>query len=186
VTDLDTLDYMLNTFDYLRTASDIVTGLPTDDFRLVQRWFWYSLNDYRWNFGGSLFDPRQYPPARTVIGTSFIDYIKNMPANPEFHFNGKPVMHNIPNERSIFLVTFNISNAGSSMRRSPRIWIYSGKLDRTPVATMDVDPVIGCGEIQKEAIFLPFSVASFYLRLDSNADLLPDTGDEVISINFLR
>ena len=72
------------------------------------------------------------------------------------------------------------------MRRSLRIWIYSGKLDRTPVTTMDVDPVIGCGEIQKEAIFLPSSVASFYLRLDSNADLLPDAGDEVISNIFLR
>ena len=39
VTDADSRDYMLNTFNYLRNAHDIFIGLPADDYRLVQRWF---------------------------------------------------------------------------------------------------------------------------------------------------
>lgn len=44
------------------TATDDRIGYPADGNRLVQRWSWYSLNDYVYNpetgiaFNGSLFD----------------------------------------------------------------------------------------------------------------------------------
>jgi hypothetical protein len=37
--------FMLETFDWLRTAIDAETGYPQDGNRLVQAWAWYSLND---------------------------------------------------------------------------------------------------------------------------------------------
>ena len=73
VSDEDTANFMLATFNYMLSASNDQTGLPTDDNQLVQRWFWYSLNDHRYNFGGSIFDPDN-ENLPTVVGQAFIDY----------------------------------------------------------------------------------------------------------------
>lgn len=62
--------FLNETFDYLSTASDPDTGYPADDYRLVQKWAWYSLTDD--NFNGWLFDGTS--KERTVHGDSFADY----------------------------------------------------------------------------------------------------------------
>ena len=41
---------MIDTFDFLLSATDSSTGFPADADHLVQRWFWYSLNDHRYTF----------------------------------------------------------------------------------------------------------------------------------------
>ena len=61
--------YMKATFDYLMTATSTV-GYPADEYRLVQRWAWYSLTDD--NFNGWLFDPET--KVRTVFGDNFAAY----------------------------------------------------------------------------------------------------------------
>lgn len=61
--------FMDATFDYLSMVTGTV-GCPTDEYRLVQRWAWYSLTDD--NFNGWLFDPTS--KARTVFGDNFADY----------------------------------------------------------------------------------------------------------------
>jgi len=61
--------YMNATFDYLMTATSTL-GYPADEYRLVQRWAWYSLSDN--NFNGWLFDPNT--KARTVFGDNFAAY----------------------------------------------------------------------------------------------------------------
>ena len=38
-------EFMLNTFEFMRTATDREIGYPADGYRLVQRWCWYSLAD---------------------------------------------------------------------------------------------------------------------------------------------
>ncbi len=38
-------DFMLGTFDIMLTAADPEIGYPADDYRLVQRWAWFSLAD---------------------------------------------------------------------------------------------------------------------------------------------
>jgi len=56
-------DFMTATFNYLLHAKDTSLGLPEDEYRLVQRWAWFSLNTPLgtggqgggWN--GNLFDP---------------------------------------------------------------------------------------------------------------------------------
>jgi hypothetical protein len=49
-------DFMVNSFDFLLTATDLNVGYPADENRLVQRWLWYSLDDTL-EYGGALFDP---------------------------------------------------------------------------------------------------------------------------------
>ena len=46
-TDAKTASFMVGTFNFLLSARDEATGLPGDQNRLVQRWFWYSLNEHR-------------------------------------------------------------------------------------------------------------------------------------------
>ncbi|MDD5467454.1 MAG: hypothetical protein PHS96_06585 [Anaerolineales bacterium] len=82
VSDEVTRDYMLATFDFLFGAEGISTtvGLPEDGNRLVQRAYWYSLNEYRWIFGGSLFDPLN--KQLTPVGRGFIDYNPSLLLDP--------------------------------------------------------------------------------------------------------
>jgi hypothetical protein len=68
-------NYMLSTFDYFRTARDPSLGYALDDFRLVQRWSWYSLDDDNFVWGttyGALANPatRQLNP----LGLEFASY----------------------------------------------------------------------------------------------------------------
>jgi hypothetical protein len=78
VSQADTTQFMLGTFDFMNTATDSQTGMPADDNRLVQRWFWYSLNDYTYNFGGTIFDLNN-GNAVTEVGQAFIDYLTALP-----------------------------------------------------------------------------------------------------------
>jgi hypothetical protein len=81
VPDKKTIDFMIKSFNFLRSATDSAAGLPTDGNRLVQRWFWYSLNEHRYTFGGTLFDPENNN-LPTPVGEAFIDYIQTLPADP--------------------------------------------------------------------------------------------------------
>jgi hypothetical protein len=80
VTDELTAQYMVNTFDFMMAASDNQSGMAADGNQLVQRWFWYSLNDHRYHFGGSLYNPDypDYPEygdsVITLVGEAFIGY----------------------------------------------------------------------------------------------------------------
>jgi hypothetical protein len=69
-------DFMLGTFEYMRTAADPELGLPTDGNRLVQRWCWYSLADTDYPTG-NLIDPktRQLTP----LGRDFKQYLETQP-----------------------------------------------------------------------------------------------------------
>jgi len=83
VSDQDTTNYMLATFNYLLGAADPTTGMTSDGNRLVQRWFWYSLNDHRYTFGGSLFDPDNGKSLTPVVGAAFKAYQNFTYAQPD-------------------------------------------------------------------------------------------------------
>jgi hypothetical protein len=68
-------DYLLDTFDYLTTASDGALGYPADGDRLVQRWAWYSLDDAGFEGYPShhhLFDPET--KEITQLGVDYGEY----------------------------------------------------------------------------------------------------------------
>jgi hypothetical protein len=51
------LNFLIGTFDFFLTATDPALGYPADDYKLVQRWCWYSLDDMGYPTG-RLFDPQ--------------------------------------------------------------------------------------------------------------------------------
>ena len=82
--DRSVIDFMYGTFDYLNQAKDAAIGCPDDEYRLVQRWLWYSLNDKvntvqsPTGFNGPLFasdvETYPYPGKLTVFGEAYRNY----------------------------------------------------------------------------------------------------------------
>ncbi len=132
VSDPDTADFMLATFDFMLSAIDDHTGLPDDANRLVQRWFWYSLNDHRYNFGGSLFDPDNGNTA-TLVGQAFHDYQSINLAQPDLFpvsLSIAPVSYNPARTLVNYRLDLKIGNAISAdTSSSAQAWIYDGDPD---------------------------------------------------------
>lgn len=77
----DNINFMLDSFNLLLYASDDSIGLPNDEDKLVQRWYWYSLNGYvnviegRESYGGTLYDPENNKQI-TELGKAYKRYIE--------------------------------------------------------------------------------------------------------------
>jgi hypothetical protein len=63
--------FMLGTFEFFRTAADPELGYPSDGYRLVQRWCWFSLADTHYPTGNLLWIDSQEP---TPLGEAFGQY----------------------------------------------------------------------------------------------------------------
>ncbi len=80
-TSRDNIQYMLDTFDFLMYSTNRTYGMPFDGNKLVQRWYWYSLNGYvkiipdRASYGGSLFDPENNKEI-TSQGIAYKKYVE--------------------------------------------------------------------------------------------------------------
>ena len=67
--------FMTSTFDFFLTAADPAIGYPADDYRLVQLWCWYSLDDSADYYPtGNIFDPQT--GAVTAVGQAWVGYVE--------------------------------------------------------------------------------------------------------------
>jgi hypothetical protein len=67
--------FMTGTFDFFLTAVDPALGYPADDYRLVQLWCWYSLDDLADHYPtGNLFDPQTQ--MLTLVGREWARYVR--------------------------------------------------------------------------------------------------------------
>lgn len=67
--------FMTSTFDFFLTAADPALGYPADDYRLVQSWCWYSLDDPADHYPtGNLFNPQT--EAITAVGEAWVRYVE--------------------------------------------------------------------------------------------------------------
>jgi hypothetical protein len=73
VPESETANYMTQTFDFLLSTTHPDAGYPYEGDRLIQRWFWYSLNGSVEEKGGTLYDPDQ-DGAITEVGTAWLNY----------------------------------------------------------------------------------------------------------------
>jgi hypothetical protein len=67
--------FMLDTFEFFRTATDPDLGYPADGYRLVQRWCWYSVYDPRYPTG-NLVHPGD--GILTSLGQVFAEYASSL------------------------------------------------------------------------------------------------------------
>lgn len=74
--------FMDKTFDYMLKARDPALGFPQDDYRLVQMWAWFSLNEEPYSMGtgrgfnGELFNC--YTRQITPMGQNFAQYTSRL------------------------------------------------------------------------------------------------------------
>ncbi|MBE3143957.1 MAG: hypothetical protein IMZ61_08545, partial [Planctomycetes bacterium] len=186
ISDSITRDFMLKTFDFLLTTRDSNTGLPNDNYHLVQRWFWYSLNDHPYHMGGSWYDPDSIPPNKiTPVGTGYVNYAAKNNVKTEIHFTSDPITDSEGHTK----FDFGVINSGSSLKGSAKIWVYYNDPNGTPITWIDTGLVRGCGEMMDVTFNLstppPSNVNDVFFRLDTNADLVPNSGDEIKSISML-
>jgi hypothetical protein len=67
--------FMTSTFDFFLTATDPALGYPEENYRLVQLWCWYSLDDSADHYPtGNLFDPQT--GNMTTVGEAWAVYVK--------------------------------------------------------------------------------------------------------------
>jgi len=69
-------DFMTATFDYFLTARN-ETGYPADDYRLVQWWFWFALDDEQKEFSASFLYDRS-AGRLTSLGEAYVAYVNGL------------------------------------------------------------------------------------------------------------
>lgn len=134
VTDTATTDFMLNTFDFMLSANDPQTGLPADGNQLVQRWFWYSLNDHRYHRGGSVYNPDSpyYGDLITHVGKNFIFYQSKYIAQPDLYPADLaiiPISYNSNQTLVNYRLDITIDNNDSTDATCAQVWVYDGNPD---------------------------------------------------------
>ncbi|MCP4363613.1 MAG: hypothetical protein GY796_36905 [Chloroflexi bacterium] len=80
--------FMTDTFDYMRTATDPNLGDPNDGYRLVQTWSWYSTGNAGDPYNGYLFDEGSIPWDLSAMGTHYRDYVNARPDEVDFFPSG--------------------------------------------------------------------------------------------------
>jgi len=194
VSDQDTANFMLATFDFMLSATDDQTGLPGDENRLVQRWFWYSLNDHRYNFGGSIFDPDN-DKTPTLVGQAFIDYQSLNLAQPDLFpisLAIAPISYNPDRTLVNYRLTLKIGNALSAdTSSSAQVWIYDGDPDgggsliAGPIASEAIQRCGGTRLVSADwKAIQPLTYHTLYVQVDPSgvSDSNPDNNRAAYSV----
>jgi hypothetical protein len=195
VPDAVSLQYMIKTFDFMMDAADPSIGMPLDKNHLVQSWFWYSLNDHRYSFGGSLFNidltdsqGNPLPPSLTQIGTAYLNYVPKSNIYNEFLFTENPSVSIDPVDHSHFKIDFRVANIGTASRQAARVWLYRDQPSGTPLAVLDTGIFQGCADSISYSGYInyPESALGFsqlYLRLDKDGDGTPHSDDVIVMLD---
>jgi len=132
--------FMVQAFDWLRTARSDTTGMPTDDNRLVQRWAWFALtswhpeSNYKW-VKTSLFN--YDTKLITAVGEQYRDYMAgltptvNVPVQPGWN------MLSVPVELTSYAITDVLSSLAGSYDMA---YTYNAQTDEWRTYTVGVPP----------------------------------------------
>ena len=183
--------FMNATFDYLMTVTSTL-GYPADDYRLVQRWAWYSLADD--HFNGWLFDP--VTQDRTVFGDNFAAYTSQVA--PEVNLRpiriwSNPLLPLSAGEPVTIVLYAQVVNNGHTPIETPvRVRFYEGDPSNggTPIGPEQTIPYLdGCASAARAQITwrnVSPGLHRIFVVVDP-LDELPETNedDNVLSTSVL-
>ena len=182
VSDTDAANFMAQTYDLMLGYKDPALGYPGDDNRLVQKWTWFSLNDLRTHFGGTLVDP--LTSLSTQVGNEFASYNPPLSAvpvtNPSVYVipNGltaTPISRSSVPGRVNYRISLRISNHVSSDRQTGiNVNLYQGS---TQIGSLSVNIPRCSGTAQADYLLrdqLPGQVLTFA----ANITLQPGNGTD--------
>jgi hypothetical protein len=175
ITSAQVSDYMNQLFDYALAATDGEIGYPADENRLLQGWFWYSLNDSFWN--GNLFNPSTH--ALTTMGTNWRSYVSD-PGNPlaslpqqnlrVINLRARPNPVFVPPGDSVTVtLRVDVANSGNTLTTSGnniRVRFWDG-VPGAPGSNLIASPIIlddipGCGQFVTVEVEWPIIAAGEY------------------------
>lgn len=141
-------NFMYGSLDYLLTAQDATLGYPADDYRLVQRWNWFSLDWPPQFFNGNLFSYT----TKTIqqLGLDWKAYVNDAskPFGPPLNLKMLPASYTLsPVDglgRLTATVKLQVSNAGFLNWTSP-FNVQLTQMDDTVLAQTTLAGLRGCG-----------------------------------------
>lgn len=143
--------FMSGTYDYMLSATDPNWGNPSDGFRLVQQWSWYSITDNVY-FNGNLFEPDTYE--RTKFGDHFASYTTDIEDEVDFyphHIGAAPPVPLSQGEPVTLTLRATIANAGNLVEpTTATVRFYDAHPDDggIPIGSDQIVSLTGCGDHQ--------------------------------------
>lgn len=195
------IQYMYQTTDWLNTYTDPELGYPADNYRLVQRWNWWSLDEdslldpndptsHRWN--GWLFESGSHQ--RSAFGDAFANQTGQITATQDllaYRPRTNPVIPSItqPGETTTVTLGVEISNPGNSSVTQPFTVAFYAYTDTTPslIATTTVTtPLGGCAGLATAEVEWPHVSAgphsiSVSIDIDEEVDESDETNNELVA-----
>jgi hypothetical protein len=143
--------FMNATFDFLLNTKDPEIGFPGDDYRLVQRFSWYSIDD-NVDHNGALFD-RNKPvnAARTPMGDNLAQYTAAQAEEVDLYPRAVRVLGSTPVEgQNTMTVTVEavIANSGNlAAQHTAAVRFYRGDPAHggAPIVAPATVALAGCG-----------------------------------------
>jgi hypothetical protein len=116
---LRVIDYLNNTVEMMENRTDPNLGYPQDDYRLVQQWLWYHMNDGAEGTPNPLvnLDGSGNPYELTTIGLAYKDQIADVDARPNLAFTA--VYDAVIANSSSATLTAEIINNGNTTATGP-------------------------------------------------------------------
>lgn len=201
VTDDQTAKFLTATFDYLNSATNVDTGLPSDGNRLVQRWFWVSLSNRRYVFGGTLYDPESTPTAGaiTTVGSAWVNYVAAKSFKFDYGIRGISILPIVP-ENPITPWSFKIdiyleNNGEANDLDGVSVNLYDGDPSNggALVGSTNTHVFYGCGSRQEVSfdwndVIPPDTAATpkiLFVQIDSTNDSNAANNLMLIPVYFL-
>ncbi len=145
--------FMLDSFAYLETAANTSLGYPADNYRLVQQWLWYVINDGDGTYFSSKlledgYTASDYTP--TLAGETFeseVDGKRPFPTTPFIHQVSYPTAKTItPTGTVSVTIAADLVNNGDTAMANPITVTFYADEARTDVIGTAVIPagLAGC------------------------------------------
>ncbi|MBN1179676.1 MAG: hypothetical protein JXD18_10710 [Anaerolineae bacterium] len=180
-------NFMEDAFDYLMTAADPRLGYPRDDYRLVQRWMWYSLETYPPAAGhASNLMTADAGYVLTLQGRRWQSYVRDIPAQIDLAILDVPTavaQTSAMSEPVTVTLAVEVLNTGNTLlNRTARVVFYSDAALTQPVAAATFSGLGGCASASTivTATWPGLTVGThpFWARIES-AGNETDTSDNV-------
>jgi hypothetical protein len=177
--------FMDATFDFLLNTKDPEIGFPGDDYRLVQRFSWYSVDD-NVDHNGALFD-RNKPvnAARTPMGDNLAQYTATQRGEVDLYPRAVRLLGS-PSVKGQGKVTVTvealIANSGNlAVQRTAAVRFYNGDPARggSPIGEAVTVDLAGCGEqatVQIEWANVAAGEYQLYVQVDGS-NFLAETNE---------
>ncbi len=166
-------EFMYPSFDFFLSEKDVDIGYPADEYRLVQKWMWYSLdgddghwNDGQWqlHYNGHLFysglDDGRPPMGIAPLGEYWEDYVTNPPISvPEVELAPvrmwqEPLPFSTGEPMTVTLYA-QISNSGHISATQPFAVELWNEDSSTVLVTQTVNGLAGYGETAQISVTWP-------------------------------